>query len=336
MNGEILRFIEAIHREKSIDKGLIFEAIESAIQSAAESKFGKDNKVLVKMNRTTGELKLESGGQTISLEELGRIVAQVAKQGILQKIKELEQNAVVASFETRIGEIVTGTVRRIDKNVIIVNIGKDEALLPKSEQVPGERYKPNEMIRAMIIDVISKGSKVNIILSRTHEDFVKKLFELEVPEIAEKIIEIKGIVREPGYRTKIAVVSNNPKVDPEGACIGIRGARIKNIIEELGGEKIDIIKWDSSPKNLIKNSLKPAEILDIRVNEKNRTSEVFVSSDKYSLVLGKAGQNVRLASRLCKWDIKVTCVDTDVQKPQEIENVTAFEDGLAASDNLEE
>ncbi|MBI3096797.1 MAG: transcription termination/antitermination protein NusA [Planctomycetes bacterium] len=305
MNGELLRIVEAIHKDRSIDKELIFEGIESALTSAAKKHFNTDDETIVRIDRETGKIVTSKGDLNIDPTILGRIAAQTAKQMIIQKIREAERNVVFADFETKKGEILSGTILRQDGPHYAVNLGKIEAILPKSEQMPGETYKIGDRVRAAVIDVKKKGQRVRVVLSRAHTDFVKRLFELEVPEIAEKTIEIKALAREPGHRSKVAVQSLNARVDAVGACVGVRGSRIRNIVDELGGEKVDIIRYDPSPEIMIKNSLKPAEVSSIELDYDRNRATVIVEKDQLSLAIGRAGQNVRLASRLTSWEIDV-------------------------------
>ena len=238
-------------------------------------------------------------------DDYGRIAAQTAKQVMIQRIRAAERDSLFEEYLDRRGEIVTGRVARWEGGSLIIDLGRVEAVLPKSEQIPGDSHQPEERIRAMILDVKEVPSQVRIVLSRTHPDFIRALFELEVPEVAEKIIEIKAIAREAGYRTKCAVNSLDPKVDPIGACVGIRGSRIKNIVDELGGEKIDIVRWNDSSKILIGSALKPAEVSELALCFELGRSTVVVTDDQLSLAIGKRGQNVRLAARLTGWDIEI-------------------------------
>lgn len=323
MNGELLRIVEAIHKDRSIDKELIFEGIESALTSAAKKHFNTDDETIVRIDRETGKIVTSKGDLNIDPTILGRIAAQTAKQMIIQKIREAERNVVFADFETKKGEILSGTILRQDGPHYAVNLGRIEAILPKSEQMPGETYKIGDRVRAAVIDVKKKGQRVRVVLSRAHTDFVKRLFELEVPEIAEKTIEIKALAREPGHRSKVAVQSMNARVDAVGACVGVRGSRIRNIVDELGGEKVDIIRYDPSPEIMIKNSLKPAEVSSIELDFDRNRATVIVEKDQLSLAIGRAGQNVRLASRLTSWEI-------DVMAPPEENEPAAATEAAAA------
>ena len=237
--------------------------------------------------------------------ELGRIAAQTAKQVIIQKIREAERDSLFDEFEDQRGDLVTGTVQRFEGGAVTVNLGKTDALLPRSEQIPGESHHPNERIRAVILDVRKVGQRVKIILSRTHPDFVRRLFELEIPEIADQIIAIRALAREAGYRSKVAVSSIDSKVDAVGACVGVRGTRIKNIVDELGGERIDIVRWNESLQVLIPNALQPAEIDEVMLCQLLGRAIVLVREDQLSLAIGRRGQNVRLASKLVGWDIEI-------------------------------
>jgi N utilization substance protein A len=241
------------------------------------------------------------------LAELGRIAAQAVKQGFQQRLREAERDVLFEEYESRVGQLVNGVVQRFEGDYLVVNLGKVEAYLGKEDRVRGETFNPGDRIRAIIVEVRKDGSRVRILVSRTHPDLVRCLFQLEVPEIADGIIEIKRVVREPGYRTKMAVLSVDPKIDSIGACVGVRGSRIKAVIDELRGERIDIIKWSDSLETLIQNGLKPAtiDINNIYPDIDTRSAVVIVDEDQQSLAIGKKGQNVRLASKLCGWDIDI-------------------------------
>lgn len=303
--SEILRLVDTLHRDKDIDPEVVFQALEAAILSAARKHFGNSDEVRITIDRETGEIQAWDGEEKLHVDpsELGRIAAQTARQVMLQKIREAERDVIYDDFETQVSTIVTGTVQRFEGASLIVNLGKTEAILPRSAQISNEYYHPGERIRSLVAEVRKQGSRVRIILSRAHGDFVKKLFELEVPEIADGIIQIKGLAREPGHRTKIAVLSLDAKVDCVGACVGVRGTRIKNIVDELNGEKIDIVRWNDSTEVLIMNTLKPAEISDIILSPETGTATVIVPEDQLPLAIGKRGQNVRLASRLSEWTL---------------------------------
>jgi N utilization substance protein A len=304
MNSELLRIIESIHLEKDIDTELIFSTIENAMVAAIQKKVGEDVPINCTLDRDTGELSVTSDIDTGAID-LGRIAAQTAKQVIIQSLREAENAAVYGEFNDRVGQLVLGTVQRIEGAALIVNVGKAEAIIPRQERVRGEMYSPGDRIRGIITEVKAVGPRVRILLSRVTPDLVRSLFELEVPEVAEGVIEIRRIAREPGYRTKIAVHSNDPRVDCVGACVGIRGTRIKAITDELNGEKIDIIRWSESDEDLIANALRPAQLASLGLDEPTKVARVVVPDDQLALAIGRKGQNVRLATRLTGWDIKI-------------------------------
>lgn len=309
---EFLRLIDSIQMEKGIQRELLFESIETALASAARKKFAGIEELRIKIDRKTGEVLLLDGDKPLRKldpSEFGRIAAQTAKQIMIQKIREAESEVVYGEYITRENTLVNGVIQRIERGSVICSIGKADGILPKQEQVPTETYRPGERIRCYVIQVKKKGNKVMILLSRTHPNLVTELFALEVPEISEHIVEIKGIVREPGYRTKIAVASSDSRVDAVGACVGVRGCRIRNIVEELNGEKIDIVRWNESPDIFIRNALSPAEVEAIEFDKHRRRARVIVPEDQLSLAIGKKGQNVRLSSKLTTWDLDIMTVD---------------------------
>jgi len=305
MSTELMRLVDSMSRDKNIDKDMLLTDLEGAMESAIRKRYGQDEAVTVTIDRISGGISANVSGTPITLSELGRIAAQTAKQVMIQRIREAERGSIFDEFAERKGTIVTGTVSRFEGGALIVNIGRTEGFLPRSEQIPGETHQPGERVRAMILDVREVPHQVKIILSRSHPDFIRKLFELEVPEVAERIIEIKALAREAGYRSKVAVSSIDTKVDAVGACVGVRGSRIKNIVEELGGEKIDIVRWNESSQILIANALKPAEIQDTALCFELGRATVVVPDEQLSLAIGKRGQNVRLAARLTGWDIDI-------------------------------
>lgn len=302
---ELLRLIDSIHRDKGIGKEILFEAIEQALITAARKRWGPHGNLSVKINRITGDLEAYEDGRRADPSQFGRISAQTAKQIMIQKIREAERDVIYSDYEAKIDTLVNGTVQRFDKGAIIINLGRTEGIIPRSEQIFNEQYRPGDRIRAYVVKVQKKGQKVMIILSRTHPNLVKELFKLEVPEIGDRIVEIKGIVREPGHRTKIAVFSSDLKVDAIGACVGVRGTRIRNIVEELGGEKIDIVRWSDSPDLFIRNALSPAEITAVELDRESQHARVIVPEDQLSLAIGKKGQNVRLTAKLTHWHIDI-------------------------------
>ena len=320
---EILRIVDAIHRDKKIDKEIVFQAIEAALVTALTRQYGEASDVQVAIDRADGRVHGTRDGVEIDTAELsGRIGAQTAKQVIIQKIREAERDAIHDEFEEQIGLMVSGVVSRFEGATATVTLGATEAILPRSEQIPGETFHPNERIRATIFEVRKVGSRVKIILSRIRPQLVQRLFEQEIPEIADGVIEIRAISREPGYRSKVAVISSDARVDCVGACVGVRGSRIKNIVEELGGERIDIVRWSDDLQVLVPNALQPAEVDEVILCQMLGRGIVLVREDQLSLAIGRRGQNVRLASKLCGWDIEIM---TREELDQQIERaVTGF------------
>jgi len=332
MNQELVRIIDNIARDKNIDKESIFVDLEEAMVSAVRKHFGEpESEIVVNIDRTTGQVNAFKDNEQIDIRQLGRIPAQTAKQVMIQKIRADERDSIYAEFVQRRGEIISGSVVRYEGGTLIVNLSHwTEGFMPKGEQIMGQTHRPSERIRCLILDVKESSNQVKIILSRTHPDFIRRLFELEVPEIAEKIIEIRVLAREAGYRTKVAVASLDEKVDPVGACVGVRGSRIKNIVDELGGEKIDIVRWNESSQVLVANALMPAKVSEIALCFELGKATVVVDEDQLSLAIGKHGQNVRLAARLTGWDI-------DILMPEEynqgIEQLTNCVKNVEAADN---
>jgi len=313
----VLSLVDAMHREKNISKDIIFGGIESAIALAIERASLEEADVLVHIDRATGEIIAQKGDNMLEPELLGRIAAQAARQVMTQKIREAESEGVFTEFQARKGELLTATVQRVDNGTAIVSISKDgksaagsvEAILPRSEQIPGETHQVNDRIKAVVLDVRKQGHRVKIVLSRCHPDFVRALFEQEIPEIQDRTIEIKQVAREAGYRSKVAVSSIDMKVDCVGACVGVRGSRIKNVIDEINGERIDIVRWNDSMQVMIPNALQPAEIADVQLYPRLGRAIVLVAEDQLSLAIGRRGQNVRLASKLVGWDIDIMTMD---------------------------
>jgi N utilization substance protein A len=305
MSVDLVRIVDSIHRDKNIPKDVLFEGIESALTTAARKHYPDAQEIEVRIDAETGSIDATKDGVKMDPAELGRIAAQTAKQVIIQKIREAERDSLFDEFEEQRGDLMTGTVQRFEGGAVIVNLGKTDALLPRGEQIPGESHHQNERVRATILDVRKVGQRVKIILSRTHPDFVRRLFELEIPEIADQIIQIRALAREAGYRSKVAVASLDTKVDAVGACVGVRGTRIKNIVDELGGERIDIVRWNESLQVLIPNALQPAEIDEVMLCHLLGRAIVLVRDDQLSLAIGRRGQNVRLASKLVGWDIEI-------------------------------
>jgi len=314
--AELKAVVEYMESERGVDREVIIKAIESALQSATEKADDDDDDHLrLEINRKTFEIKafktLSDGSEIESTpRRLGRIAAQTAKQTIMQKIRMAEKERVFEEFKDRTGEVVTGTVTRFDRSDVIIDLDHAEAVMPSKERVPTEEYEIGERIRAFIADVRERERGPEIILSRQHPDFVRRLFELEVSEINDGTMEIKGIAREAGYRSKVAVISHDDRVDPVGACVGMRGMRVKNIVRELSGEKIDIVRWSDDINTLITNSLAPARLKHVEADEDTQTVVVTVEADQLSLAIGKRGQNARLTSKLTGWRV-------DIQKDEE-------------------
>jgi N utilization substance protein A len=308
MSKELLAIIEQIEREKGIKKEVLIQAVESALLSAVrrviDVKLNEELKV--KLDPESGEIKAFKDDEEITSVDFGRIAASAARQVIIQKIREAEKDVVYNEFQGKVGEIVSGTVYRFEKGNIIVDLlGKAEGILLKMEQSPKEEFRQGQRIRAFVLDVRKENKGPQIILSRRHQNFVKKLFELEVPEIYEGIVEVKSIARQAGERTKISVRSKDEKVDSVGACVGMRGGRVKNIVNELSGEKIDIVRYNDDVREYIKAALLPAEVTEIKLDKNNKRAEVIVADDQLSLAIGRHGQNVRLASKLVSWELDV-------------------------------
>ncbi|MCA9049357.1 MAG: transcription termination factor NusA [Planctomycetaceae bacterium] len=325
MNGdEIKRIVDAIHRDKAIDKEIVFEGIEQAILSAARKHFCEEEVLEVRIDRESGEPSLTCDGAMLEPELigdlLGRISAQTAKQVMIQKIREAERDQLYEEYLDLKSQIVTGSVTRVDRGTVIVSLGKVEAILPRSEQINKENYRVGDRVRAVVLDVRKAGSRVRVILSRTHQDFVRRLFEVEIPEVNDRVIETRSIAREAGHRSKVAVSSFDTTIDCVGACVGVRGARIRGIVEELNGERIDIVRWNDSLQILVPNALQPAEVEDVILCPMLGKVIVLVRDDQLSLAIGRRGQNVRLASKLVGWDINVMTQESlDRQLDESIE-----------------
>ncbi len=331
--SEVLRIVDSLHREKNIEKEIVFHAIESALISAARKHFGEEADVEFIIDRESGQIAGRHEQEELDHEEvIGRIGAQTAKQVIIQKVREAERDAQIIEFNEIIDDIISGTVHRNEGRVTTVTLGGVEAILPRSEQIPGESHQPNERVRALVTEVKPQGSRVKIVLSRTRPKMVQRLFESEIPEIADGVITINSISREPGYRSKVAVSSIDTKVDCVGACVGVRGNRIKTVIDELAGERIDIVRYDEDPQIMIPNALQPAEVDEVILCQEIGRAIVLVREDQLSLAIGKRGQNVRLASKLCGWDIEIM---TQEELEQQIDRaVTGFSSLDGVTDDL--
>lgn len=338
MQSELRRIIEQISKDRGFDKQLLIQAIEEAVHSAAKKKFGSRREIDVRYNEEFGEVEVfqfrkvvedvEDEQTEISLEEahvldpdaqindeigekmekitdLGRIAAQSAKQVIVHRMKDAERDVIYGMFKDRLGEVVSGIVQRFDRGNMIVNLGRTEAILPKDQQIPKRSFKQGDRIRAYLMEVRQTSRDSQLILSRTCDEFLAKLFQMEVPEISEGIVRIMGVSREPGFRAKIAVSSSESDVDPVGACVGMKGSRVQNVVQELQGERIDIVTWSPDPAKYVYNALAPANVTMVQVDEENRSLLVVVPNDQLSLAIGRQGQNVRLAAKLLGWRIDV-------------------------------
>ena len=337
-NKELILALEELEKEKGIKKEYLLEAIETALVTAYKRNFDSLENVRVEMDHQTGathvyaikevmekandedtEISLKEAqkinpdlkeGDTVETEivprDFGRIAAQTAKQVIIQKLREVEREIVYNEFNERKGEIVSGLIQKADHNIVVMDLGKLEGVMPLKEQIPTEHYKVNDKIKGYVLDV-EKGAKgaPQVIVSRSHPDFVRKLLEFEIPEIYEGVIEIKSVSRDPGYRSKVAVYSPDQNIDPVGSCVGQRGVRIQNVINELNGEKIDVIEWNEDPSIYIASALLPAKILAVDIKEEEKFAQVVVPDDQLSLAIGKSGQNARLAARLTNWKIDI-------------------------------
>ena len=325
--GELLRIVDAIHRDKNIEKEIVFEGIEAALVSAAKKHYGEDEEIVIEIDRETGTITGSHNGEPLAPDEMSeRIGAQTAKQVMIQKIREAERDALFNEYTEQKDQLVTGIVQRYEGGTATVSLSNTEAILPRSEQIPGETHHANERVRATVFEVRKQGARVKVVLSRTRSHLVARLFEQEIPEITDGVIEVKAMAREPGYRTKVAVSSMDQRVDCVGACVGVRGNRIKNIVEELAGERIDIVRWNDDMQVLIPNALQPAEVEEVILCAMLGRAIVLVREDQLSLAIGRRGQNVRLASKLCGWDIEIMTRDElDEQLEQALLGYCALE-----------
>jgi transcription termination/antitermination protein NusA len=337
MISDLNRIIEQVGKDKGIDKKILIEALEQALLAAARKKFGPKQEIEAKYNEVAGEIELfqfktvvkevknppaeiafdeareldgdvevgDSLGTKIDLSDFGRIAAQTAKQVIIQRVKDAERENIFEDFKDRKGEVISGTVQRFERGSIIVNLGRAEAVIPQQELVPRETYKPGDRIRAYVLDVRKTPKGPQIILSRSNPNFLIKLFEMEVPEVSEGIVKIISAAREPGSRAKIAVYSEDSDVDPVGACVGMKGSRVQAVVQELRGEKIDIIPWSDDAASYVCNALAPSEISKVIIHQDIKAMEVIVEDDQLSLAIGRRGQNVRLAAKLTDWKIDI-------------------------------
>ncbi len=358
-NKELILALDELEKEKGIKKSYIIEAIETALVTAYKRNFDSAENVKVVMDKVTGEAHLYAVkeiveavedsklqislddakkiskkselGETVDIElvpkDFGRIAAQTAKQVIIQKLREVEREVIFSEFNDRKGEIVSGIIQKADTGVVIMDLGKLEGIMPKKEQIPTESYNVNDKIKGYVLDVV-KGNKgaPQVIVSRATGDFVRKLFEFEIPEIYEGVIEIKSVSRDPGSRSKVAVYSENENIDPVGSCVGQKGVRIQNIINELNGEKIDVIEWNPDPAIYISSALLPAKVMAVDIKEEEKFAQVIVPDDQLSLAIGKSGQNARLAAKLTNWKIDIKSETQFREMLKELENSEEVEE----------
>lgn len=356
MNNELLAVLDYMERERGIERETLIKAVEGALLTASKKSVSPAKDLRIEIDRKTCDIKALARVQVVErvraphdeislanaqriksdakmgdyLEvevtprNFGRIAAQTAKQAILNRIRQAERDKVYDEYKDRIGDIVSGTVRRFERSDVILGLdGFAEALLPAKERVPTEEYQVGDKIRALILDVVSDAAGTRIVLTRSHPDFVRRLFELEVSEINDKTVEMRGIAREPGFRSKIAVVSHDEKVDPVGACVGMRGIRVKNIVRELSGEKIDIVRWNEDIKVFVTNALAPAKLTKVAVDEMTHTVNVVVAPDQLSLAIGKKGQNARLTAKLTGWKIDIQKDEAAIGFEEKVANAVA-------------
>ncbi len=360
MPTELGRVIDQVEKDKGISRSVIIEALESALLSAAKKKYGIDAAIEAHFNEDLGEVELfqfktvvekvahplleielneaheldpdaalgDSIGMKLGSSEFGRIAAQAAKQVIFQKVRDAERDIIFKEFNIRKGEVVSGICRRVEKGCVIVDLGRTDAIMPAREQIPGESFRPGDRVLGYLIDVQQTLRGPKIVLSRCCPELLMQLFKQEVPEISEGIVQIKGAAREPGARAKIAVVSNDNEVDPVGACVGIRGSRVQNVVQELRGEKIDIVPWEADETRFVCNALAPAEVLKVRIDEDRRTMEIVVAENQLSLAIGKKGQNVKLASQLTGWRLDILSESKMALRTEEAKALLALIPGM--------
>lgn len=359
---ELIQIADAVAREKTIDKQIVLDAMSDAIEKAAKSKYGLETDIRVEIDGKTGEITLrrllevvdtvdnpdiqidldaakiknssaklgDHIGEVLPPMDFGRIAAQSAKQVIVQKVRDAEREQQYEEFKNRIGEVINGIVKRMEYGNVVVDLGKGEAVIRRDELIPRETYRYGDRIRAYIYDVRREQRGAQVFLSRTHPQFMAKLFQMEVPEIYDGVIEIRAVARDPGSRAKIAVISNDTSIDPVGACVGMKGSRVQAVVGELQGEKIDIIPWSEQPAGFIVNALQPAEVAKVVLDEEKERIEVVVPDDQLSLAIGRRGQNVRLASQLTSWDIDILTEDDESNRRQSEfnQNTQKFVDAL--------
>jgi len=327
MNTELLQSLDYIEKEKNVSREILLDALRMALISACKKTFPEKENLDVEIDSETGDIRLLENGELIQNADFGRIAAQTAKQVIIQKIREAEREATYNEYSAKVHDIVNGTVHRIDRRVIMVDLGKTEGILPLREQSHKEHFRQGDPIKVFVLEVNRTARGPEIVLSRSHPNLVRKLFEIEVPEISDNIVQIKGVAREAGARTKIAVTSSDDKIDCVGSCVGMRGQRVKNVVRELQGEKIDIVRWSEETETYIRNSLTPAQLAEVNLNKEVKTANIFVQDDQLSLAIGKKGQNVRIASKLTGWKLEVRSLSQKVPL-SELDGVSERIEGL--------
>jgi len=352
MNSELIAVLEYLESERGIDRDTLISLVEESLESAARKAIGPANELRVKINPKNGNIQAwarltivekvndphaeigldlartqipqaklgESIDWEVTPENFGRIAAQTAKQTIMQRLRQVEKSRVCDEFQDQVGQLISGVVRRVERGEVVIDFSRAEGVLRYNERIPGEDYQAGDHITALLSEVNSTRPGASLYVSRSHPDFVRRMFEREVSEIGEGLVKIRAVAREPGYRTKIAVDSDDPKVDPVGACVGLRGNRVKTVVRELAGEKVDIIRWDENIKTFVTNALQPAKLSGVRVDEKMHEVVVFVPDDQLSLAIGRKGQNARLAAKLTGWRIDIN----KEEKPEEL----GFEDKI--------
>lgn len=360
MASELGRVLDQVGKDKGIDRAILVEALESALLMAAKKKYGLEMEIEAHFNEDLGEIELfqfktvvdsiqnkdtevteneakkldpdvavgDSIGIKLDSSEFGRIAAQTAKQVIIQKVRDAERDIIYREFNVRKGEVVSGTCRRVEKGCVIVDLGRTDAILPAREQIPGEHIRPGDRVLGYLIDVQQTPRGPKIVLSRTCRELLIQLFKQEVPEVAENIVQIKTAAREPGIRAKIAVFSTDPDVDPVGACVGVKGARVQNVVQELRGEKIDIVPWDENETRFVCNALAPAEVAKVLLDEENHAMEIVVGDNQLSLAIGKKGQNVKLASQLTGWKLDILSESKMSKRTEEAKSLLMAIEGM--------
>jgi len=343
MNVDFLEAMEEMAKDEGIDRDELYEAVNKGLATAYVEEFGEVESLEVEIDRTSGDIKIFADGTVVDFDisMLGRIASRRAQETIRQEIVKRRRHMVFERFKTRIGEVINGSVHRFEGRDVWINLGQSEALLSETERIPGEHYRPGQTVRTYLYDVQETQGDPRILVSRAHKDFVRKLLELEVPEIEKGLVEIVAIAREAGVRTKLAVRALVPEIEPVGTCVGAAGSRVREVVKELSGEKIDIIRWSDDVRDLIKNSLEPASVMKIDLDEDAKTATVLIPNDELSLAIGKGGQNVRLTAKLTEWRIDVTSPEelagedsTDEENLEEIS--TDSEEDVETTEAIEE